>query len=381
MPSEVSEFILPQSMILPFETVIPEELMQEAIRLARKAEYQTEPNPIVGALLADPQGNILSSGFHQKPGKAHAEVMALQGFEQVPPEATLYVTLEPCSHFGKTPPCAELLLQKQVKQVVVGCLDPNPLVAGRGVALLREKGVQVKVGLCEQDCIDLNPVFNKHIVTHLPYVTLKAATSLDGKIAMPSGESQWITGAEARAYGHLLRSRHQAIVVGSQTLLKDNPQLTNRIEPGQRQPIRIAFSSLGNIQEETSFLQNQETQRIVVAGCEIKDKQLQFLQSMGVKVLVAPTARPAVRWALEELYTLGICSLLVEGGAELVGSFLQEGLVDQLCLFLSGKLIASPEAPAWCGNLGISHLADVPHFKFKSVKPMGDDLLITGYLQ
>lgn len=352
--------------------------MQKAIQLALKAQYQTEPNPIVGSLLADSEGNILSTGYHKKAGEAHAEVMALQAYTTVPDNTTLYVTLEPCSHHGKTPPCVDLIREKKVKRVVVGCQDPNPQVAGRGIRILRDSGVEVIIGILEQQCRDLNPVFNKHIVTKMPFVTMKAATSLDGKIAMPTGESKWITGEAARRRGHQLRSQHQAIAVGSKTLLQDNPQLTNRVSPQDRQPIRIAFSGSGKLSQDLFFIRNRETRRIVVTGSQIDDQEAKLLEAEGVQLLVSDTPKPEIKWALKKLYEEGICSLLLEGGAELATSFIKEKMVDQLALFLSGKVIASPTAPSWCGNLGIERLADVPQIHFTAIEQLEEDLLITG---
>lgn len=352
--------------------------MLQAINLALKAQYQTDPNPLVGSILTDSKGRVLSEGYHQKPGKEHAEVLALKSFEAVPENSILYVTLEPCSHFGKTPPCVELILKKKVKHVVVGCLDPNPIVSGKGVQFLRDNGVNVIVGLNEEQCINLNPVFNKHIISKLPYVVIKAASSLDGKIAMQSGESKWITGQKSRDFGHQLRSRYQAIIVGSGTMNADNPQLTNRVNPEARQPVRVVVSSKGELSRQASFFDDDGIRKILLTGCEADDAQLRKMENTGAKVLVASTARPEISWVLKTLYREEICSLLVEGGGKLISSFLKGNYVDKLFLFQSGKLIADSKAPAWSGELGIKKLKNVPSFKFQSVELIGNDILITA---
>ena len=218
--------------------------MAKAIKLALKANNQTEPNPIVGSLLVDEHGKILTKGYHKKAGAPHAEVEALKQFITVPENSTLFITLEPCCHYGKTPPCTEMLLKKKVRNLVVGTLDPNPQVAGKGIEFLKNRGVKVVTGILENQCLEINRVFNKHIVHKIPFIAAKAAITLDGKIAMPSGESQWITGEKARAEGHLLRSQFQAIAIGNNTLKIDNPQLTDRVSKKPRQPSLLRHGKL-----------------------------------------------------------------------------------------------------------------------------------------
>ncbi len=352
--------------------------MLQAIDLALKAQYHTDPNPLVGAILADPHGHILSQGYHQNPGEEHAEVLALKKYDVVPENSILYVTLEPCSHVGKTPPCVDLLLKKGVKQVVVGCLDPNPLVCGKGVKFLRKNGVKVTVGLCEEQCNNLNPVFNKHIVSKLPYVVIKAACSLDGKIAMPSGESKWITGEQSREFGQQLRSRYQAIIVGSGTMNADNPKLTNRSAPLARQPVRVVVSSRGDLSLDTFFFADDGVKKIVFVGNQIIASQLKKIEAIGAKVMVADSVTPEITWVLKQLYQEGIYSLLVEGGGKLISSFLEKSCVDKLFLFQAGKLISNADAPSWSGELGIKKLKDVPKFRFQDVELLGEDILVTA---
>lgn len=353
--------------------------MQQAIDLALKALNQTDPNPMVGAVLVNQAGVVLGQGYHRKAGTPHAEVEALEKYQSVPEGSILFVTLEPCNFFGKTPPCTELILKKQVRQVVVGCRDPNPRVSGKGIERLRSSGVRVYEGVLETECRNLNRVFNKHITTHLPYITVKAAMSIDGKTAMASGESQWITGEDARKLGQRLRSSHQAIAVGSKTLTNDNPQLTDRASIVPRQPQRIVFSSCGIIPIDSHFIIRSDTRRYVIAGNGIKPEVVKTLESKGLRVLVGADARPEIQWALKMLYQEGICSLLVEGGAELTASFIKAKMIDQVYLFVSGKIIGSNQAPAWSGETGIISLKDVPQLSFDRIEKIGEDLLIVSY--
>jgi diaminohydroxyphosphoribosylaminopyrimidine deaminase / 5-amino-6-(5-phosphoribosylamino)uracil reductase len=364
---------------LPFDLELSESLMRRAIELALTAQFRTDPNPIVGAVLVDSSGRIIAEGFHQKAGAPHAEVVALEDFESVPEDATLFVSLEPCNHHGKTPPCTELILKKKLKNVVVGCLDPNSLVSGRGVAMLRENGVSVSTGICEVECRDINRVFNKHIVTGMPYVTVKAATSLDGKTAMASGESQWITGDLSRVRGHMLRSQHQAIAIGRQTLMDDNPSLTDRHSAHPYQPVRVVYASGGNIPFKSNFVSDKQTRRVLIAGSGISGNMEKKLVAEGVEVMISHDPRPSVIWSLVQLYKAGICSMLIEGGSELIGSAIRDKAVDQLCLFISGKIIGNWQAKAWSGDIGIEKLSQVPHLSLDQVEKIGDDLMLTCY--
>ena len=355
--------------------------MQRAIQLALKAQFRTEPNPIVGAVLVGGSGQVLSEGYHEKAGSPHAEVVALSQHETVPEDAVLFVTLEPCSHYGKTPPCTELILKKKVKKLIIGCQDPNPQVSGRGIDMLRRNGVEVTTGICETACRNINRVFNKHIVTQSPYLTIKAAISLDGKIAMASGESQWITGALSRSRGHELRSQHQAIAVGRQTLVHDNPRLTDRRVGKTGQPIRVVYASRGEIPLDSLFVNDRQTRRILIAGNDIQPEVEQRLIKEGIEVFIGERSRPSVEWGLKQLYQAGVCSLLIEGGGELIASVIREKAADQLCLFLSGKIIGSATAKSWPGELGIEKLADVPHLSIDHIEKLDDDLMLTCFFR
>jgi len=355
--------------------------MLRAIALAQQAEFQTEPNPMVGSVLVSGSGDILGEGWHQAAGLPHAEVNSLMNFETVPPDSTLYVTLEPCNHQGRTPACTSLLLQKQVKHLVVGALDPNPQMSGRSIELLRDAGVQVETGLMGEACHAINRVFNKHITTKRPYVTAKVAITLDGKIATATGESQWITGAEAREYGHKLRSEHQGIAIGRGTLVADNPRLTNRNPGAPRQPAQILFSSSLDWPGGLAFFEPKKQPRYLVTKNNPPLGPLKKAQDLGVKTLVSDQPDPPVSWALDQLYQEGITSLLIEGGSGLLAGFLKENLVDRICAFVSPRIMGQPSAPSFSGEIGTRSLADIPEFHFAETQALGKDLLVELYLR
>ncbi len=349
--------------------------MQIAIDEAKKAYYPPLPNPRVGAVLVDKQGTILSKGYHAKAGDDHAERMALKNWSHVPSDATLYVTLEPCNFFGKTPPCLDLLLEKKVKNVVIGTLDPNPLVAGQSVTALKEQGLNVKVGILEQECKDLSTFYNTLIRKQRCFVSVKAAITLDGKIAMPSGESQWITSQKARDYGHTLRSLHEGIAVGSNTLQMDNPRLTDRTTSTPRNPHRILFTNTGDIPLESHFYCNKETKRFIFVGSQADKQKLQSLKKQGFFLFQSQYASFPVEKALEILYKQHIYSVLIEGGRGLISSFLKADYIDQIYLFQSGKIIASNKAASWCEGLSFNTLDETPHFKLKEHTVLDNDIL------
>ncbi len=317
--------------------------MRQALALAESAGYLAEPNPRVGAILVDAQGEVLAQGFHALAGGPHAEVEALKDFASLPPEATLFVTLEPCNHQGKTPPCTEFLIQKKLRHLVIGCLDPNPRVSGKGVARLREAGMEVTQGVLEDECRRLNERYNRYIRKGMPFIALKAGVSLDGKIAMASGESQWVTSTEARAKAHQLRSQFQAIMIGKKTLLADNPRLDNRIDPAPRQPIPIVIGQ-PLIQAGLNFFQDQRKKYWLASSAygDFKEELLKF----NIEAIDCQAGAEA---GLKALYQQGIASLLVEGGARLASSLLRLGLVDELILFMAPRLIGQADAPGFCG--------------------------------
>jgi len=355
--------------------------MQRAIQLAQQAEFCTEPNPVVGSVLVSGSGEILSEGWHHRAGLPHAEVNALAPFKIVPEDSTLYVTLEPCNHQGRTPACCALILEKQVKNLVVGSLDPNPQMSGKSITLLRQAGVTVETGVLAAQCFAINRVFNKHITTGRPYVTAKAAITLDGKIATSTGESQWITGPEAREFGHKLRSEHQGIAIGRGTLVADNPQLTNRNPGARRQPAQILFSNHLQWPEGLHFFEPKTERRFLVTGSQGDEQQLRQAEARGVQPLVSPGASPTADWALDQLYQQGITSLLLEGGSGLLAGFLSENLIDRICTFVSPQVMGQSQAPSFSGDIGERRLSEIPKYHFAPPQLLGNDLLIELYLR
>ncbi|SHK88826.1 bifunctional diaminohydroxyphosphoribosylaminopyrimidine deaminase/5-amino-6-(5-phosphoribosylamino)uracil reductase RibD [Desulforamulus aeronauticus] len=356
--------------------------MQLALELAEKARGRTSPNPMVGAVLVK-DGEVVGKGFHVKAGSAHAEVVALTDAGERAKGATAYVTLEPCCHYGRTGPCTEALLKAGVKKVVVAMKDPNPLVAGQGLAILREAGLEVESGLLEEEAVRLNEVFLKYITTKRPFVVMKAATSLDGKIATATGESKWITGAAAREYGHRLRDTYDAILVGVTTILADDPSLTARLPEGRgRDPIRIILDSQARTPTGAKVLIQESAAHTIVATTEAAPVERRAsLLAAGAEVLVIPGAGPGVDLVklMEILGEKQITSVLIEGGGKVNGSALTAGIVDKVAWFLALKIIGGDAAPGPVRGEGVAALKDATKLYDVALERLGEDTLITGY--
>lgn len=360
-----------------------EEMMQRAIALAQLGAGFVNPNPLVGCVLVK-DGRVIAEGYHQRFGGPHAERNAIlhchsQGLS--PRGAEAYVTLEPCCHHGKQPPCSQLLIDEGIAKVYVGIADPNPLVAGRGIAQLRQAGIEVEVGFL-QDCIaEQNKVFLTSMTLHRPYVLMKTATTLDGKIATATGDSRWVTGPEARRHVHRLRHQLMAVMVGIGTVLADDPQLTCRLDGCAPlcQPYRIVVDTRARIPLQSQLvLSARQWPLIVVHGPEADADKVAALAAAGAETLCCNTrdigamlgalARPAEgRPAID--------SILLEGGAALNASFLKAGMVDEINLFVAPK-IAGAEALAPVGPLGIERMADALAFSLAGVRQMGQDVLL-----
>lgn len=349
--------------------------MELALQLARGTIGQTSPNPAVGAVVVK-NNQIVGMGAHLKAGEPHAEVHALRMAGDMAKGATLYVTLEPCSHFGKTPPCANLVIQTGVKKVFVATKDPNPEVAGRGIERMKQAGIEVEVGLLEEEARELNKVFFYNIQTGLPFVTLKSASSLDGKVATVTGESKWITGEEARKDVHEWRHRHDAILVGINTVLKDDPSLTVRLEAGGKNPVRIILDTHLRIPLTAKVMTDHLAPTWLVTGCDISSKQEEVYKSRGIEVIKMPDPKINIRDLLRVLGERRITSLFVEGGAEVHGSFLKEQAFQQVIAYIAPKLIGGKMAPASFGGAGIEKISDVTQLAIKDVKKFGNDLRI-----
>ena len=359
--------------------------MQRALDLARQAKGRTSPNPLVGAVIVKNE-KVIGEGYHQKAGTPHAEVHALNAAGEAAKGATLYTNLEPCCHWGRTPPCTEALIRAGIVQVYVAEVDPNPSVAGKGVQRLQNAGINVHVGVCRQEASDLNEVHRKYIQTGKPFVILKTAVSLDGKIATASGESQWITSEGSRQRGHEVRDAIDAILVGRGTIARDNPSLTTRLQNREGQDaIRIVLDSHGRTRADARiFNPDSEAGVIVAVTPEAPAENIDALKKAGAEVIIVPVAHGNQVCFERLMAILGkreITSVLIEGGSEINASALAAGIVDKVMCFIAPKLIGGQDAAGPIGGVGIRSLSDARNLRRVSITPMPEhDFLIEGYL-
>lgn len=348
--------------------------MRRALDLAKKGLGLTHPNPMVGAVAVQ-QGAIVGEGFHPGPGQPHAEVFALQGVPDGAPGVTVYVTLEPCAFHGRTPPCADLLIQKGVSRAVCAMIDPDARVSGRGIEKLRAAGIAVSVGLLEAEARALNEAYVKHRTTGLPFVKLKLAQSLDGCIATASGDSKWITSEASRARGHAMRAQADAIVVGSGTVRADDPALSVRFAEG-RSPVKIVLDSRLSISPTAKIFSGAP---LVVAAAEDapRDRVAAF-EAAGAQVwrVSAPGGRPDIERVLRKAADAGWLHVLIEGGHEVAASVLKAGLVDRLAVFVAPKLMGKG-LPS-IGDLGIACAGQAIALEDIAIERIGDDFLYTA---
>ncbi|MFX3623898.1 MAG: bifunctional diaminohydroxyphosphoribosylaminopyrimidine deaminase/5-amino-6-(5-phosphoribosylamino)uracil reductase RibD [Ectobacillus sp.] len=354
-----------------------QEYMQLALQLAKAANGQTSPNPMVGAVVVK-DGKVVGIGTHLQAGTAHAEVHALNMAGEHAHGSTVYVTLEPCSHYGKTPPCANLLIDKGVKRVVIAATDNNPLVAGKGIQRLRDAGITVETGLLEQEARALNTVFFHYIETRRPYVTLKTAMSLDGKIATSTGESKWITGEAAREDVHRYRHEHDAILVGVNTVITDNPRLTTRLPNGGKNPIRVILDTHLCTPRHANIVTDEMAPTWLITGSQVPKEKRQRYENGFVKVFPMDTEHIHIPDLLAFLGTKEISSLFVEGGQRVHASFLKEGCWNQLITYISPMLIGGHNAPSFFGGDGFSSLQDAPSLSIESMEQIGKDIKIVA---
>jgi diaminohydroxyphosphoribosylaminopyrimidine deaminase/5-amino-6-(5-phosphoribosylamino)uracil reductase len=356
--------------------------MRMALRLAEKARGRTSPNPMVGAVVVK-QGAVIGRGYHKRAGELHAEAIALKKAGTAAKNATLYVTLEPCSHTNKrTPPCTPLVMQSGVKRVVVAMIDPNPQVSGRGIRTLRKRGIEVATGVLEAEAAKLNEAFVKYITFGLPFVTLKIAQTLDGKIATAKGESKWITGDQARAEGQWLRNSSDAILVGINTVLKDDPSLTVRI-PGGRDPLRVVVDSMLRTPADATIIRQKSSAPTIVAALSSAPKaRIRNLQDAGAEVLLVKSAagRVDLRDLMKKLGRRGIMSVLIEGGAEVHASAIMSRIVDKIVLFVAPMLMTGRDSLCSIGGISPARLSQAIKLHNISVRFVGRDLLVEGYL-
>lgn len=355
--------------------------MSMALQLAKGAMGQTSPNPMVGAILVKDE-SIVGMGAHLKAGEAHAEVHAIRMAGEKAKGATLYVTLEPCSHHGKTPPCVEAILTAGIQRVVVAVLDPNPLVAGNGVRRLTEAGLQVSVGVLEDEARRLNEVFFHYITTGKPFVTVKTASTLDGKIATETGHSRWITGERAREEVHRLRSWHDAILVGVNTIIADDPALTTRIQGQEalKQPIRLILDSTLRIPITSRVITDGKAPTWVITTKRAASEKCDLLREQGVKVIVMDQEQIEINEILKILGENKITSVLVEGGSAVNGAFLQAQSINKMIQYFSMKIVGGAQAPTSFGGTGLAQMGDAVILDQVEVESVGkQDLRIVGY--
>ena len=362
----------------------PESFMRRALELAGVAEGRTRPNPAVGAVLVR-DGQIVGEGYHPQAGLPHAEIYALRAAGELARGADLYVTLEPCSHHGRTGPCADAVSAAGVARVFVGVADPNPMVAGRGIARLREAGVKVEVGVLEADCRRMIAPFAKHVTTGTPYVILKSAVTLDGQTATAGGESRWISNAASRAEVHRLRDRVDAVMVGVGTVLRDDPSLTTRLPAGGRDATRIVVDSRLRIPEEAALLHLASSASTVIATtARAAETKRQRLEALGAQVFVVEedqTGRVDLRLLMARLGASGIQSILLEGGAELNAAALHSGIVDRMMIFVAPLLLGGHGGKGIFAGSGVERLCEATALTEIRIRRFGDDTLIEGEVQ
>lgn len=352
--------------------------MKLALQNAMAMKGQTDPNPLVGAVIVN-DNRIVGVGAHMKAGEPHAEVHAIRMAGEHTRGATIYVTLEPCSHQGRTGPCAVAIVEAGIKKVIIATLDPNPVVSGRGVQILKDAGIEVIIGVCEEESCKMNEVFNKFITQQIPYVTLKSAITLDGKISSYSFDSKWITSDTAREDVHILRNQNGAILVGVNTVIHDDPQLTTRL-PNGRNPVRVILDSTLRLPLESKVVTDGQAPTWVFTTKSHDPDKRQLLESAGINVFV--TEKPGRVDPLEVLQILGknsISSLLIEGGSEINGSFFESKVIDKVVVYIAPKLIGGRNAPTFLAGTGIEMMGDAIDLSDVSVEMLGKDFKFIGY--
>lgn len=349
--------------------------MAMAIELAEKGKGQVSPNPLVGCIIVK-RGKVVGKGWHKKAGEEHAEVSAIKAAGKKSANATMYVNLEPCSHWGKTPPCTEKIVEAGIREVIVAMEDPNPLVDG--YKELKFRGLKTKIGILEEEAKKLNEVFVKYIKTKKPFVILKLAMSLDGKIATSTGDSKYITSTEARKYVHGIRNEVDAVMVGINTVLRDDPLLDSRLVNGKN-PMKIIVDSSLKISEKAKVL-NDPTKVIIATTKKAQKNKANNLHQKGVTILTLKPKKGLVdlKELIREVGKSQIASIMIEGGAELSGNAIKEDIVDKVLIFAAPKLIGNGLEPI--KNLGIKKINKAINLKDISTKKIGKDILVEGYL-
>jgi len=355
--------------------------MKMALHLAQQGRGRTSPNPMVGAVVVK-DGAVAGMGYHQKAGTPHAEIHALNEAGMAAQGSTLYVTLEPCCHRGRTLPCVDFIIRSRVARVVAAMQDPNPLVNGRGIRMLRDAGIKVDIGILENEALVLNEFFIKYITKKIPFVILKAAVSLDGRIATRTGESRWITGEAARERAHEIRDTVDAVLVGVNTVITDNPSLTTRLNGREgRDPIRIILDThLRTPLDARVIVNDSPAKTFIFAGGDVARERIKAYQERNVTVLVAKKGMHRIEFVqiLEDLGVMEVSSLMIEGGAEVHASALKSGIVDRVVFFVAPKIIGGGGSREAIANLGVERIRDAMQIEHVHVEQVGEDVMIEG---
>lgn len=353
-----------------------EKYMRLALELAKKAEGWTSPNPMVGAVIVK-NGSIIGQGYHEKYGQLHAERNAITSCSESPEGATIYVTLEPCCHYGKTPPCTEAIIENKIARVVVGSKDPNSLVAGKGIEILKQAGIHVTVGVLEKECNELNKIFFHYITEKKPFVAMKYAMTMDGKIAAYTGKSKWITAETAREHVHKLRHKYMGIMVGIGTVLKDNPRLDCRL-PDTKNPKRIICDTNLRIPLDCNIVNTAKKIETYIATASSDDDKINKLKQAGCNILQIPKNGEHIdlNILMQTLGKKGIDSILLEGGGTLNYEALQSGIVDYVYTYIAPKIFGGTNAITAVEGLGVESPNDAFMLKNRKIATLGEDILI-----
>jgi len=360
---------------------IHEKYMNLAFNLALKGKGKTSPNPMVGALVVK-DGRIIGRGYHKQAGLAHAEVIALEQAGAKANGATLYVTLEPCTHFGRTPPCVHKIIASGIARVIVGMVDPNPINNGKGIEVLRQNKIKVEVGFLEEKLKKLNEVFIKYITKKMPFITVKVGQSLDGKIATKTGDSKWITSDKSRSYAHRLRANYDAVMVGVNTILRDNPRLN--VWFSKKRIVKIVVDSQLSIPEDANIF-SKDSSVIIATLATLPGQETENRRILAQKAKILDVKEKAgqvnLKDMLKKLARMEISNILVEGGGTLIGSLFDEGLVDKVMFFISPKIIGGKDAFSSVMGSGVSRIEKAIKLKDVHLRRIGQDFLIEGYVQ
>lgn len=352
------------------------EFMKRAVELAYRGEGGADPNPLVGAVIVK-EGRIIGEGWHKRCGEAHAEINAFADLTESCEGAEMYVTLEPCAHYGKTPPCALAVVKHKLKKVYVGILDPNPKVAGKGIEIIKNAGIEVETGVMEAECRELNKVFLKYITTGLPYVHSKFAMSLDGKIACHTGDSKWISCEESRAEAQKLRNKYFGIMVGINTVLADDPRLTCRLENG-RDPYRIIVDSGLKMPTDAKVIGNDG--KCIIGTVSDDENKIKTLEEKGVRIIKTKpqNGKVGLNELMRKLGSLEINGILLEGGGTLNFAALDSGIIDEITAYIAPKIIGGCSAKTPFEGAGFAKIADCAELSGLNVRNIGTDIIVNG---